>query len=155
MSMKTIVTAALLMCAAISAMADPVVLGRWQSDRERTMKFARDHAKLEDKTLLFLAQILGRMTLTFTSKTLKSEMPDTQSETAEGVKSQLVGFRELHAYRVIGSSRDQVAVLSVEPVTGRKRVTVYNFEDQDIMWVYLGGAPFPQMNIREYFVRIK
>ncbi len=119
------------------------------------MKFARDHAKLEDKTLLFLAQILGRMTLTFTSKTLKSEMPDTQSETAEGVKSQLVGFRELHAYRVIGSSRDQVAVLSVEPVTGRKRVTVYNFEDQDIMWVYLGGAPFPQMNIREYFVRIK
>ncbi len=153
--MRTIVATLVLLWSALPALADPVILGKWQSDRELTMLFAKERARLEDKTYLFLEQMMGRMTLTFTAIRLKSEMPDWQSETVDGVKSQLVGFRESHAYKVIGSSRDQVAVVSTEPVTGRKHITVYNFEDEDTMWVYLGGAPFPQMNIREYFVRVK
>lgn len=152
---RRVVAVLSLLLFAVPATADPVIVGKWQSDRELTMLFAKEHARLQDKTYLFLEQMMGRMTLSFTAKTIRIEMPDWQSETAAGGKSQLVGFRETHAYKVIGSSHDQVAVVSAEPVTGRKRITVYNFEDEDTMWVYLGGGPFPQMNMREYFVRVK
>ena len=119
------------------------------------MHFAKQHAKLEEKTLLFLDQMMGRLTLVFLPTRISSEMPNWQSETAEGIKSQLVGFRELSRYKIVGSTAEQIATISVEPLTGQRRITVYNFENQDTMWVYLGGSAFSNMNIREYFVRIK
>jgi len=119
------------------------------------MSFAKERARLEDKTVRFLDQMMGKMTLTFSQTKVESEMPDWQSETTEGVRSNLVGFRESHRYKVLGASRNQVAVVSTEPVTGRRQITVYNFDDEDTMWVYLGGAALPQLNIREYFVRVK
>lgn len=153
--MRNTLIALLVALASSSAQADPALVGKWKSNRELTMNFAREKARMEDKTILFLDQIMGKMTLVFSATRVSSEMPDWQSETAEGVKSQLVGFRESHRYKQIGSTADQVALSSVEPVTGRRRITVYNFENQDTMWVYVGGEPFSEMNIREYFVRVK
>ena len=153
--MKIIVSAILISCSWLSALADPVLLGRWQSDREMTMHFAKQHAKLEEKTLLFLDQMMGRLTLVFLPTRISSEMPNWQSETAEGIKSQLVGFRELSRYKIVGSTAEQIATISIEPLTGQRRITVYNFENKDTMWVYVGGSAFSNMNIREYFVRIK
>lgn len=135
--------------------AAPALIGKWKSDHELTMRFARDRAKMEDKTILFLDQMMGRLSLVFTPTQLLAEMPDWQSETAGGVRSQLVGFRESHRYKVLGSTADQVAIMSPEPVTGRQTITVYNFEGPDTMWVYVAGASFPPLNIREYFVRVK
>ena len=119
------------------------------------MRFAREHASLENKTLLFLEQMMGRLTLTFAAAQLTSQLPNWESETSEGVKSQLVGFKETHPYRVVATTRTQVAVVTPEPVTGRQAITVYNFDNADTMWIYLGGASFPEMTVREYFVRIK
>jgi hypothetical protein len=153
--MKRLAAVLLLALAWISAHAEPVLLGKWKSNHELTMRFARERAKMEDKTLLFFGQMMGRMTLDFTSSLVSSDMPDWQSETVSGVKSNLSGFHESHRYEVLGSTADQVAVDSVEPVSGRRKITVYNFEDDDTMWIYLGGGTFPQMNVREYFVRIQ
>ena len=148
-----ILVAAISVC--FGAHADPALLGKWRSDRELTMSFAEERAKLEDKTMLFLKQMVGLQTITFTATQVRSEMPNWESTTADGLTSKLIGFDETHPYKRIGTTANQVAVASQEPVTGRTRITVYNFEDEDTMWVYLGGAPFPQMNIREYFVRAK
>ena len=138
-----------------SAYADPVLLGKWRSDRQLTMQFARDRAKLEDKTLLFLEQLMGKMTVTFSPNRIVSEMPDWQSKNANGEKSGLAGFKEVHRYKLLATTPTQVAVSSVEPVTGRRTITVYNFENKNTMWVYLGASAFSEMNIREYFVRIE
>ena len=153
--MRTTLFALAVVLTSISARADPSLVGKWRSERELTIAFARDRAKLEDKTLLFIEQMMGRMTLTFTPRRIASEMPDWQSEDAAGNKSNLVGFKETHSYKLLGSTRTQVAIASVEPVTGRHAITIYNFDNENTMWVYLGGAPFPEMNIREYFVRVK
>lgn len=151
--MKSILAALVFLLAAATSYADPVLLGKWRSDKTLTMGFAIERAKLEDKTVRFLDQMMGRMTLTFSRSRVTSVMPDWESETVEGVKSSLVGFSETHAYKVVATTPTQVAVVSMEPVTDRRTITVYNFEDKDTMWVYLGGPTFPQMNIREYFVR--
>ena len=152
--MKTLL-AILLAFLSLAAMAEPRLAGHWQSDRELTMRFVRERSKLEEKTLLFLEEMTGRLTLEFANGRLTTSMPNWESMNADGQKSQLVGFMETHSFKVVATTESQVAVTSQEPVTHRRRVTVYNFESPNRMWVYLGGAPFPDTNIREYFVRVK
>jgi hypothetical protein len=153
--MRNVAAVLLLALGWASAHAEPILIGKWKSDRELTMRFAKERAKMEDKSMLFLDQMMGRLTLVFTPTEVSAEMPDWQSQPVGGVKSQHVGFRESHRYNVLGGTEDQVAVDSPELVTGRQRITVYNFEGPDTMWIYLGGASFPKLNMREYFVRIK
>jgi hypothetical protein len=153
--MKKLFAALAVVFSCTAVQADPTLLGKWQSSKQLTMSFARDRAKLEDKTILFLDQMMGQLRLTFTQDHIVSVMPDWQSKTAEGKTSQLVGFSETHPYKVLGTTATQVVVSSIEPVTGRKAITVYNFVGENTMWVYLGEESFPELNIREYFVRIK
>ena len=153
--MRKAVSALLLLLAWTSVHAAPVLVGKWKSDHDLTMRFARERSKMEDKTILFLDQMMGRMNLVFTPSIVSSEMPDWQSESLDGAKANLVGFRESHQYKVLGATADQVAVDSLEPVTGRRKITVYTFDNEDTMWVYVGSASSQKMNIREYFVRIK
>lgn len=145
-----------ILLTSLSAQAQiPRIIGKWQSDRDLTMAFAKDHRKLSERTNLFLDQLMGRLTLTFTKSTVSSSMPDSNSTTFEGVKSQLRGFTEKNRYKALAATKTQVAILSLEPVTGIKTISVYNFEDANTMWVYLGGESFPNLNIREYFRRIQ
>ena len=153
--MKFILSACATALICTAAHADPTLIGKWSSSRELTMAFARDRAKLEDKTLRLLDQMMGRMTVTFTTTRVASHMPDWQSEDIEGKKSNFVGINEVSPYRLLGSNDTQVVIASIEPVTRRRVIALYNFEDENTMWVYLGGPTFPQMNIREYFVRVK
>jgi hypothetical protein len=98
---------------------------------------------------------MGHLTITFTVSTIALEMPNVETRTSEGQKSQLAGFRETHRYRVLGTTADAVAIKSVEPVTGKNAITVYNFVDPDTMWVYTGGVDSAtSTHLREYFVRV-
>ncbi|SFU29808.1 hypothetical protein SAMN05216350_101180 [Polaromonas sp. YR568] len=120
------------------------------------MRFNSERSKLENKTTLFLSQLMGHLTITFTAKAVTFDMPTIETETSESRKSPLVGSRETHPYRVLGATSDAVAVKSVEPVTGRDAITVYNFVGPDTMWVYSGGTEStPSSHLREYFVRVK
>jgi hypothetical protein len=154
--MKKIALLTLLAAFAIPAKAEPRLIGQWKSDATLTMRFNSEHAKLEDKTVLFLSQLTGHLTITFTTTTIALDMPDIETMTAEGKKSTLVGFRETHSYRLLGATSDAVAIKSRESVNGKDAITVYNFENPDTMWVYLASAGAPlSLHLREYFVRIK
>jgi hypothetical protein len=154
--MKQIAMLVALVTFAASASAEPSLIGQWKSDAHLTMSFNTERSKLEDKTALFLSQIMGHLTITFTPDTIVFDMPNVETQTSEGKKSQLVGFRESHRYRVLGATADAVAVRSVEPVTGKDTITVYNFVGTDTMWTYSGGTDnAPSSHLREYFVRIK
>jgi hypothetical protein len=153
--MKRLIVALAVAVVAATAHSEPKLLGKWKSDGQKSVAFAKERAKLEDKTLLFLEQLLGNMTLTFTRESITSEMPDVQTQSTEGVKSKLNGFSERHPYKVIGLTESQVAISTVEAVTGRKAIVVFNFDGKDAMWVYVGSPAMPETNIREYFVRIK
>lgn len=121
------------------------------------MQFNKDRARLEEKKLLFLSQMMGRMTIIFAPKTVTLEMSEWESQTKSGEKHRLVGFKEVRSYRYLGQTQNAVAVLSVEPVSGIETINVYNFDNPNTMWVYIGGSDkaFLGEHLREYFVQVR
>jgi hypothetical protein len=144
-----------LMCTA--GYAQPTLIGVWKSDAELTMRFNSERAQLDEKKRRFLSQLMGRLTITFTAKSVALEMPDWEVEANDGKKSPFTGFKEVHPYKMLGHTNASIAVLSREPVSGVESITVYNFDDENTMWVDTGGAgkAFPSEHLREYFVRIR
>lgn len=143
-------------CVAIGVQAAPSLEGRWRSDHDRTMAFARDHARLRDSTYLFLDQILGRLTLRFDGSHIVSEMPESDIRIA-GKLRHMEALKEEGTYEVLFSNDKIVVVKGRDTETGKFGVKVYNFIDDDTMWVYQDSADneIADLNIREYFVRVK
>ena len=146
--MKFLAFMCFVVCATV-ARAEPSLIGQWKSNAALSMQFNHERAKFEQKTELFLSQILGNLTITFTKNTVGLEMPNIETQTAEGKKNQLVGFSETHTYNLLGATENSLAIKSIESVTGNESITVYNFEGNNTMWVYSGTS-----HLREYFVRI-
>jgi hypothetical protein len=153
MILKLLTACVLFFATLTSACADPILLGKWKSNSELSMKFNREKAVIQDKTALFLEQIMGHMIITLTPTRMTTDMPDVNTKSALGVAAIFHGSHESDDYDFLGSTPTQVAISSTESATGLRKITVFNFEDDNTMWVYLGGGNFPDMNLREYFVR--
>jgi len=156
-AIRALTLAGFLVFLHLGALAQPVLVGQWKSDADRTMRFNKERAQLGDKKAAFLSQLMGRMTLTFTEKAIAYDMPDLNMRLGDGQVQRLQGFKETHPYRRLGHTRNTVAVRSWAPVVGNEAITVYNFEDANTMWVYVGGADtgLPDEHLREYFVRAR
>ena len=155
--MRALAVAGFMTFLHFGAVAQPVLVGEWKSDVDRTMRFNKERAKLDDKKVAFLSELMGRMTLTFTEKAIAYDMPDLNMRLGNGQVQRLQGFKETHPYRRLGHTRNTVAVRSWAPFVGNEAITVYNFEDANTMWVYVGGADtgLPDEHLREYFVRAR
>ena len=151
----TRVVAAFLLLIATAASAQPSLLGTWQSNAERSAAFNRQYARLEERTHLFLEQILGHSTVVFTRTQVQFDMPDVETVSAEGKRSLLRGFSERQRYRVLSTTATQAVVEGKQPVTGVLVATIYNFDGPDTVWVYLAGPGFERLHAREYFVRVQ
>lgn len=68
----------------------------------------------------------------------------------------MTGLKEESPYTVLFSSENLIVLKSVDPVTRKPMVSVYNFDGPDLMWVYTGGADkaLPDFHSREYFRRV-
>ena len=154
-AMKKILTTVFLLSLGAPASAAPSLVGKWQSDRELTMSFIKEHVRLEDKTYTFLNDIMGQLTLTFSRDKVSSSLPDSDV-TIAGKVHHMVGFNEQAPYAVIYASDRVVVTSGVEPVTHTAVVTTYNFDSPDVMWIYTGGADnaLPNSHYREYFRRV-
>jgi hypothetical protein len=139
------------------ARAENDLLGKWQSDATRSMAFNNQYVKLEEKSSVFLSQLMGHLTITFSTNTVEYEMPGIETKAPGGKKTHLAGFHETHPYKILGRTVDTFAIRTKEPVTGKDAITTYNFEGPNVIWVYSGGGARqgPIAHLREYFVRIK
>jgi len=156
-AMRALAVAGFLAFLHFGAVAQPVLVGEWKSDVDRTMRFNKERAKLDDKKVAFLSELMGRMTVTFTKNSIAYDMPDANMRLGGGPVQRFQGFKETHPYIRLGHTRNTVAVKSKAAVVGNEAITVYNFEDANTMWVYVGGADtgFPDEHLREYFVRTR
>lgn len=139
-----------------AAFSDPMLLGEWRSDRALTMRFIRQNVKIEEKTDKFLDEMMGRLTMKVTKDQVQSILPSWDIQIGNKMHH-MVGFNETHPYTIISSNDNVVVVSSVEPVTGKASITIYNFDAPDTMWIYTGGADkaLPNSHYREYFVRLR
>ncbi len=154
--MKSLFASVLMISLASPASGAPALVGKWQSDRELTMRFIKDNVRLEDKTYKFLSDMMGRLELTFTPEQVHFYLPDWEAK-IEGKAHRMVGFNEKTPYTVLYASERVIVATGIEPVTGKKVVTTYNFDGPDVMWLYTGGADnaLPDSHYREYFRRVR
>ena len=129
--------------------------GTWRSDRELTLDFIEEHVRLEDRKTKFLAQLFGRLEITFESGNYTEIMPAFRLE-SKGEWSEIERTEERSSYKLLYCTEQIAVVQSVEMVTGNPLVLTYNFSDSGVMWVYLGNidTAFPDLHIREYFRRV-
>jgi len=156
-TIRALAIAGLLVFLHFGALAQPVLVGQWKSDADRTMRFNKERARLDDKKVAFLSQLMGKMTITFTEDSIAYDMPDVNMRLGGGQVQRVQGFKETHPYNRLGHTGSTVAVRSKAAVVGNEAITVYNFEDANTMWVYVGGADMglPDEHLREYFVRAR
>jgi hypothetical protein len=138
--------------------ADPSLIGVWKSSHDMTMNFIHDNVLLKPETEQFLNQLIGRLALHFDAKHINFDFPDLEME-IKGVKHQMAGFQEQTPYSVLFSNDATVAIQLQYPGSGKKTVQVFNFVDDNTMWVYCCNADMntPDFHIhahfREYFTR--
>lgn len=135
--------------------AESVLVGERKSDRELTMQFVRERVRADEETYRFSGELYGRMTMSIGEDRIRYLLPDFDVE-VEGKPFRMTGFDETLPYRVINESEKVIVAVGTEPVTGNETVTIYNFIERNLMWIYTGGADkvFPESHDREYFRRI-
>jgi hypothetical protein len=129
--------------------------GTWRSDRQLTLAFIEEHARLEDRTTKFLAQLFGRLEVTFEDGNYTEIMPAFRLE-SKGEWSEIERTEEKSSYKLLYCTSQIAVVQSVEMATGNPLVLTYNFSDPGVMWVYLGNidTAFPDLHIREYYRKV-
>ena len=149
--MKTWLGSLVLVFMPVVAIAEPNLIGTWQSDRAASAAFNDAHSKLEPKTADFHKQSMGRLTLTVGANDIAYLMPDFDA-TIEGKHHGIVGFSERHPYKVVATTANSVAIITTEPVSHSEVIVVYNFDCPDRMWIYVSTLG---QHIREYFTRVR
>lgn len=148
---RHLVTAALVSMAASAAWAEPSLVGKWISDRDASASFNEKHVQMQAKTAAFHRDSMGRLVVTFAAETMSYELPNFTTK-IEGKQHSIVGFSETHPYTVVATTPHSVAIRTVEPVSHAPTIVVYNFVDNDHMWIYVSTLG---SHIREYFRRVE
>jgi len=130
--------------------------GRWRSDHDMTMRFNREHVRLEPKTDAFLDALFGNMTLEFKAGELHLRMPDLEVP-SNGAIVNFAGFEERKPYETLLCNDIEVVTRSPPQRADRVVATTYYFVAPDVFWVYAGSTDpmLPDLHIREYFRRIR
>jgi len=139
-----------------TAWADPKLEGKWQSDHDLTMAFLRENVKLQDKTVAFLDQLMGHLSLSFGKQQVVAEMPVLSVKMGDSLH-RLDGYHWQSAYRVVYRNAHAVVAVSREQGSGNEVAVKYNFVSPDVMWIYVGGTDkmFPDLHYREYYRRVR
>jgi hypothetical protein len=79
--------------------------GIWKSDRSLSIAFAERNNKLLPKTRHFWAEMVGRLTVTVTGNSIRSELPPWDIK-IEGTAHHMDGFSNTSSYKVVYSDPD-------------------------------------------------
>ena len=148
--------ALLVSCLSQVCIAEPELLGKWKSEPLKTMEFNVTYANMSDQSKEFLSQMMGHMTIEFGERSFHMVIPDLQISIS-GKVHEIVGTNELSDYKVVFANDKSIAITTYDKTIKKNTITVYNFVDPDLIWVYVSGfdAGLPDMHFREYFSRIK
>ncbi len=139
----------------LCAYADPELKGVWRSDHDLTMDFQRKKVNMSPRQEAFLDQLMGHLTLTITADKVIATMPERDIKLGDKVQHYEAYTYET-PYKIIYSGKNVIVETETEHFTGNQTVTIINFVEPDVMWVYVGGVDkaAPDAHFREYFRRV-
>ncbi|KFN48717.1 hypothetical protein [Arenimonas composti] len=134
----------------------PVLEGRWQSDRERTMAWIDRHLQMNAELKGMVREMSGRAVLEIGADTITARI-DAWTLAIGEVQVPMEATELAWRYELVHCTRRVVVTRQPQAQTGEEQVVVYHFEAPDLMWTYSGGADSesPDSAQREYYTRIR
>ena len=116
---------------------DSRLLGKWQSDREKTLEWLKENMKLTQEKIdkLDAAIKFGTLVVEYTE--------DSASFTYDGETS-------VEEHKILGTTCNSVAFVTENPLSGEEQISIIRFENSESYSIYIDWA-----DIREYFKKIK
>lgn len=111
-------------------------IGRWKSDRLRTMEGVRANAALSDTQKQRIEQILGKMVVNIRADAFSNYMPDT------GTQADFI------PYQVVEAGENWIVISYLDP-TSKKTETRKWFTDGDTIY-----SDLIELDFREYYRRL-
>lgn len=143
-----------LLAFSLPAVAGDRLQGKWRSSLPLTSAFYNSHAIMKPSQKEFVEQIFGELVIEYRDGVAISTSPD-KKVTINGKRVDWKGSAESMPYDVLFSDKDRM-VIKLKQKSGESGVNVLNFVNDDTYWVYVGHSQFgSDLNIREYFVRVK
>ena len=131
------------------------IIGKWKSDAELSRKYNEANAILNEKQESFIYQLFGNIVLEFKKDIYTSKTPDLKIE-QDGKIVDFHGSDETYKYKLLAKDSNTVVIQSPD-IEGNESLSYFEFESEGIMWIYLpsSGSEITDLNIREYFSRVK
>jgi hypothetical protein len=127
--------------------------GKWRSSLELSRNFYQQHAILKPAQREFIEQVFGELEVEY-----KGGKVVTRSQSKKiainGKQFYFHGTNDESSYRVIFESDNKVVIKTHE--NGHWVASTLVFVSNDVYWEYVGEGEYgSDLNIREYFVRVK
>jgi hypothetical protein len=117
-----------------SKRGDPRLLGTWQSDADATIAEMKKNRPVTDQQEQALRKLFGKMKLTYSAKTVTSELDGTV---------------DTQPYQIVRKEGDAIVVKSWSALSKKDEEYRINFVGPDTYWVEV-----PQFSLTECFRRI-
>jgi len=164
--MKALALSLLVVATAFNLRAeDSKILGSWKSDRETTLKFMEENAKIPEERLNALKPMFGKSTFTFQKGGKGTVVTEAYEIPMKGGKTiKVPASVQPFTYKILGETKKQVVTRVTYPETGElpELIKMLNespfaitvFPDRNNCWTYISNG-FVDLHAREYFVRVK
>lgn len=119
---------------------DRRLMGRWKSNKELTIASIKYRKPMTPVKRAVFESVFGKLMLTYDRTHVTAEMPAMGRHPV---------WQNRIPYRVVGSDKNSVAIMSADPLTGESTIEHIYFEGPNRYWFYLFGTGW-----KEYFDRI-
>ena len=133
-------------------MKDKRILGRWKSDKRKTMGYLKRYCRITKKQERFFDALFGKMSIRITEKYIYTQMPKIKFKRGHKV-CVFDSFDDKSEYKVIGKDDDKVAIIS-KNVFDEDEISLIHIEEKHIWMNVSDSTFFCNVNWREYFKAI-
>ena len=142
-------------CAAFAGSDNPLLLGKWKSDRALTTKYNTQIDKANKNMVGLVDGKTGHMTIDFATDRLRSTGA-TQDVQIDGMADHRAAHEFDIPYSIVSGDEHSISISTRDEISGFTSIMEFGFDDHDTMWVRAGGDGMmvSDPRIRVYFRRV-
>jgi hypothetical protein len=126
----------------------PKIIGTWKSSLDLSLKYNTENLDLESRTIEFMKQVYGVLTLTYDEEMVRSHGAPTKKIMVSGKEYDFVYEEMKYPYEVLSCTDDTLTIKEDSPYM--ESTEVKHFIDSNTYWV----PAMPESEKREYFIRV-
>ena len=131
-------------------MKDKRIIGRWKSDKRKTMGYLRKHCKISKKQERCFDAFFGKMSMRITEKYIYTHMPKIKFKSGRKVRVS-DSSEDKSEYKVIGKDEEKVAIIS-KNMFDEDQIYIFHVEEKHIWVNVCDSLPINiDASWREYF----